>query len=143
MAENDKSISQFDLSSSLPVGSLFIASIEDQTAASGYISKKVTSETAASEMLGQYGFPLILTKTSSKNVLGALNEIAYKTLTGTLTAGQTSVTISDASITTTSDIDIYSDVYGVAPEDVTVSTGSITLTFEVRQTDLHIKLRVS
>ena len=143
MAESDKRISQFDLSNTLPVGSLLIVSLEDQNSASGYVSAKVLSETVASQMLGQYGFPLILTKTSAKNVLGALNEIAYKTLTGTLTAGQTSVTISDASITTTSDIDIYTDVYGIAPETVTVATGSVTLTFEARSADLHIKLRVS
>ena len=143
MAESDKRISQFDLSNTLPVGSLLIVSLEDQNSASGYVSAKVLSETVAAQMLGQYGFPLVLTKTSAKNVLGALNEIAYKTLTGTLTAGQTSVTISDASITTTSDIDIYTDVYGIAPETVTVATGSVTMTFEAISADLHIKLRVS
>ena len=143
MAESDRRISQFDLAASLPVGSLVIVSVEDENSASGYKSEKCPSELLASEMMGSYGFPLALPKTASKTVLGALNEIAYKTLTGTLTAGQTSVTISDASITTTSDIDIYCDVYGVAPEDVTVSTGSVTLTFTARTSDLHIKLRVS
>ena len=68
--------------------------------------------------------------------------ISFTDLTGTLTAGSTSLTISDASITTSSTIDYYTDVYGVNPTDATVVNGSITLTFDAQSSDLHVKVRV-
>lgn len=63
-----------------------------------------------------------------------------KELTDTLAVGSTSITISDASILTTSTIDIYTDVYGVNPTAVTVATGSVTLTFEAQQAALGVKV---
>ena len=67
----------------------------------------------------------------------------YTELTGTLTAGQTSITLSDVSIATTSTIDYYTDHYGVNPVGVIVSTGSVTLTFETQDVDISVKVRVS
>lgn len=72
-----------------------------------------------------------------------VDHIGYKELSGTLTAGETSLTLTDSSITTNSLYDIYTSVYGVNPTDVTVTTGSITLTFAVQQSDLGVKVRVS
>lgn len=66
----------------------------------------------------------------------------YVDVIGTLVAGQTSITLSDASILTTSTLDFYTDTYGVNPTAVSVSTGSITLTFAVQQNDLGVKVRV-
>lgn len=63
-------------------------------------------------------------------------------LTGTLTAGATSLTISDSSITEDSMIDIYANVYGVNPTEVTVVDGSITLVFDAQESDLGVKVRV-
>lgn len=63
-------------------------------------------------------------------------------LTGTLTAGETTLTIFDSSITEDSMIDIYTDVYGVNPTEVTVANGSITLIFDAQETDLSVKVRV-
>ena len=63
-------------------------------------------------------------------------------LTATLTAGSTSLTISDNSILTTSTIDVYTDTYGISPETVTVATGSVTLTFEAQASDLGVKVKV-
>lgn len=68
--------------------------------------------------------------------------IGGKALTGTLSAGSTSLVLQDAVITTSSTIDIYTDVYGVNPTAVTVATGSITLTFEARQSALNVKVYV-
>lgn len=140
MAESDKKISQLDAAASVPIGTLFVASLDDGN--SGYVSKKVDSSLLASEVLSSYTWPLALTKTSSKNVLGALQEISYKEVTGSLSAGSTSITLSDASILTTSTFDIFTDVYGVAPESVTVATGSITMTFEAQESALGVKVRV-
>ena len=140
MAESDKKISQLDAAASVPIGTLFVASLDDGN--SGYVSKKVDSSLLASEVLSSYTWPLALTKTSSKNVLGALHEISYKEVTGSLSAGSTSITLSDASILTTSTFDIFTDVYGVAPESVTVASGSITMTFEAQESALGVKVRV-
>ena len=65
-----------------------------------------------------------------------------KEVTGTLLAGQPTLTLSDASILTTSDLDIYTDTWGVSPETVVASTGSVTLTFEALDSDLAVKVKV-
>lgn len=63
-------------------------------------------------------------------------------LTGTITAGNTSVTISDASITTSSIIDIYFENKVLAPTDVTVTTGSITIEIAAQDTNVNVGVRV-
>ena len=81
--------------------------------------------------------------TSDKKVLGAINEVRGTYVTGTLTAGSTSITLSDASITPTSTIDIYVSVFGIQPTNAVVSTGSITLTVLAQASDISVKVRVS
>lgn len=68
---------------------------------------------------------------------------SYTDVTGTLVAGNTSITLSDASILTTSTIDIYTDVFGVNPTSVVVATGSVTLTFPEQANNIGVKVRVS
>lgn len=68
---------------------------------------------------------------------------SWTDVTGTLTAGQTSITLSSASITTSSTLDFYTDVFGVSPTAVSVSTGSVTLTFSAQQSNMSVKVRVS
>ena len=68
---------------------------------------------------------------------------AYTELTGTLTAGNTSLTIQDSSITTDSTIEPFTNVYGVNPTNIVVTTGQVVLTFEARQANLGVKVRVS
>ena len=67
---------------------------------------------------------------------------SYKDITGTLTAGSTSLTLYDASITTDATYDIYTTVYGVNPTDVSLVAGSITMTFDSQQSDIGVKVRV-
>lgn len=81
--------------------------------------------------------------TSDKKVLGAINEVRGTFVTGTLTAGSTSITLSDASITPTSTIDIYTSTFGIQPTNASVATGSITLTFLAQASDITVKVRVS
>ena len=69
--------------------------------------------------------------------------IGFTDLTGTLTTGNTTLTISDAAIKTTSTIDIYCSEYGIQPTNASVSTGSITLTFLAQPSDITVKVRVS
>lgn len=66
----------------------------------------------------------------------------WKDVIGTLTAGQTSVTLSDASITTDSTIEVYTDPE-IPHNSTSVSTGSVTVTFDAQSTDVKVKVRVS
>jgi hypothetical protein len=64
-----------------------------------------------------------------------------KELTATLTAGSTTLTFTDTSITTNTIVDnVLTSVYGVIPEDMTISNGSLTLTFEEQATDIGVKV---
>ena len=74
--------------------------------------------------------------------LNNVNDICWVDITGTLTAGQTSLTLQDSLITSNCTIDFYTDTYGVNPTAVSVSTGSVTLTFNAQQNDLGVKVRV-
>ena len=74
---------------------------------------------------------------------GGGGSASWTDVTGTLTAGSTSITLSDSSIETTSTIDFYTNEFGVNPTAVSVSTGSVTLTFEAQSTDLGVKIRVT
>ena len=63
-----------------------------------------------------------------------------KVLTSTLTAGQTTITFTDSSITANSTVDVYTSVYGVSPTEITSATGSLTLTFDSQDSDLSVKV---
>lgn len=64
-------------------------------------------------------------------------------LIGTLTTGQTSLTIQSEVIKTTSTIDVYTDVFDVYPSNIVVTDGQIVLTFASQASDVGVKVRVS
>lgn len=64
---------------------------------------------------------------------------AYTELADTLEAGQTSLTFTDAAITTGSNIRILTDVFGLMPTAATASTGTLTLTFAAQLADVEVK----
>lgn len=66
----------------------------------------------------------------------------YTEVSGTLTAGQTSITLSDASITANSTIDVYTDA-DVEYNSISVSTGSVTITFDAQASNMGVKARIS
>ena len=74
---------------------------------------------------------------------GGSGSASWKDVTGTLTAGQTSITLSSSYILTTSTLDFYTDKFGVSPTDAVVTNGSVTLTFEAQSTDLAVKVRIT
>lgn len=141
MAELDRSVSELDPTTTLPVGSLLMVAIEDQNSETGYDSRKIASEKVASEILSNYSFPLTL-NTIAKNITGAINELLGVVLTGTLLTGSTSITFQDPSISTSSTIEIFTDTFGVNPVSVTVGTGTMTITFEAQAADLGVKVVV-
>lgn len=63
-------------------------------------------------------------------------------LTGTISAGSTTVTISDASITTNSIIDIYFNDKVLSPTSVVVTNGAITITIDIETTITYVGVRV-
>lgn len=67
---------------------------------------------------------------------------SWTDVTGTLTAGATSITLLDSSITTSSTIDIYTEA-DVDYNSISVSTGSVTVTFDAQQSNMGVKVRVS
>jgi hypothetical protein len=68
--------------------------------------------------------------------------IGKKLSAQTLTVGSTTLTFTDAKITTSSTIEIYADKYGVAPTDVTVTTGQADLTFDAQTDAISVYLIV-
>ena len=70
----------------------------------------------------------------------AKKEDAATVLTSTLTSGSTSLTFSNAAITTTAMYDVYADKYGLTPTDITVTTGQAVLTFEAQSSNVSVKL---
>ena len=67
---------------------------------------------------------------------------SYHELNGTLTAGETTITLTYYSITTDSTFDFYTSIYGVSPTNVTVANGSVTLEFDAQETDMTVEVRV-
>ena len=72
-----------------------------------------------------------------------VSAISYVKVSGTLTAGQTSIKLTNSAITTDSKFDLYTSIYGVSPADVTVASGSSTLGFDAQETNMNVEVRVS
>lgn len=140
---NPMKLSDMTDAGTLDANALMYATIPDAGSDTGYYSRKILASAAAQSILNTFSFPLLITKTTAKNVIGAINEVAAVYVSGTLTAGSTSITLSDAAITATSKLRFYSDVWGLYPNAApVVSTGSVTLTFDAQQADASIIVEV-
>lgn len=62
---------------------------------------------------------------------------------GTLTAGETSITILDDRITPDSVLTFYTSIYGVNPSNVSVSAGSVILRFPAQSVDMEVGVQVN
>jgi len=120
---------------------LGIAQVDPDTE-TGYGSKGTDFDDISNFFLKGIQFSSDL-PTTNKTVIGAIKELCGVWVSGTLTAGSTSLVLSDASILTTSTIDIYVSEYGIQPTNAVVATGSITLTFLAQASDISVKVRVS
>lgn len=198
MAELDQKVSEMTTAQNMTDAALEYVAVVDQNSVTGYSSRKATIAAKALTYLQTVEFPLLL-NTTSKNIIGAINELAQSgssvltgtsaptaqqgqngnlyvqytagtggasdvvdaifvkldgtwceiatgggtagtVLTDTLEAGQTSLTFTDSSITTGAIIDIYTSVFGLAPSAVSVSTGTMTLTFASQGSDVDVKV---
>ena len=59
-------------------------------------------------------------------------------ITGTLVAGQTSITFLNDYITSDSVIDYYTSIYGVNPINISSVAGEVTFTFNAQATDMIV-----
>lgn len=63
-------------------------------------------------------------------------------VTGTLIAGQTSITLQSAAATTNSTVEVFTPD-GTEWNSVTATTGSVTVTFDAQSSDLGVKVRIT
>ena len=70
-------------------------------------------------------------------------DYGWTDLTGTLVAGETSLTIQHEIITPDVTITPHSDPYGISPTDMVVTNGQVVLTFKTQPNDVGIMVRVS
>lgn len=79
-------------------------------------------------------------------VNGAINDLydfsGKQLATQTLSAGATSLTFTDSSITATSTIRVFTDKYLVSPISITTGTGTCTLTFVAQSSAMGVYLIV-
>lgn len=87
------------------------------------------------------GLGITLTQVSNGITISAIP--AYKDITGTLTAGQTSITLSDASITSLSFIQVFAGNGNINYTSISVATGSVTIGFLAQASDMTVTVRVS
>lgn len=139
------SISQLTTAATVDNGDLLEIAHPDAGSATGYTSNKQSLAAIADHMANAVNYPTL--NTTAETIVGAINEVLQSAggteLTGTLAAGNTTITFNNAAIETTSTFDFYTDTFGVNPTAVSVSTGSITLTFEAQSNALGVKVRVS
>ena len=85
-----------------------------------------------------------LTWSSSK--IDTAKEDKHYTESKTLTAGQTSITFTNAAITADSAFSYWTSIkegaFGISPTDVQATAGSLTLTFPVQSADMIVKVEV-
>lgn len=141
-----KSISQLETAVGVDNGDLFEIAHPDNGSETGYASNKQSLAAIASHTATQVTHPGL--NTTAKTIVGSINEVLQSAgggveLTATLVAGNTTLTFSNAAITTTATYDFYTSVYGINPSAVSVSAGSLTLTFEAQASDISVKVRIT
>ena len=72
----------------------------------------------------------------------ALKEALGTTLTGTLAAGETTLTFTDDAVTDESMIDVYTDPYCTGLSAVEQSENVLTLTFDAQEADMRVRVEV-
>lgn len=80
-------------------------------------------------------------KTEVQGDVSAINTRLGKELTSTLTAGQTSLTFTDTSITTNTIVDnVLSSVQGVTYESIEITEGVLRMTFDKQAVDVSVRV---
>lgn len=144
MADNDDKIKISELDPALTLDNTSETVVNKQVSGS-WVTFKMTIATLAAHILEAFASSSLTTV--NKTVVGAINELKqgggfWTDITGTLLAGQTSLTIQNEAILTTSVIDIYTD-NGTEWNSVTVTAGQIAITFDSQPSNLEVMVRLS
>ena len=73
--------------------------------------------------------------------LTEINSNLTKLITGTIASGETSITLTDSRIKTTSIVDIYFENKVLAPTSVTVNNGSIVIEIDEQDSSTNVGVR--
>ena len=119
---------------------IYDSTIKDWANTASQLGYKTVLKTADGSTLNFYKKPNAVLGMDTPDATVSLS--SYVTLTGTLTAGSTTLTLTNSALTTSSLVDIYTDVWGFAPSSVAVTTGSITMTFTAQGSDVGVKVLV-
>lgn len=145
----DMDITQFPIASPLSISDLLYIAIPNALSPTGFSLCKVTSSELADYMLNQIQYATRL-NTTHKNVFGAINEILQSSgggstmVGGQLTAGQTSITLTDPSIDSSKLFDIFAP-WGISPTSEPVIDDinhTITIEFEAQASNINIVVEV-
>lgn len=131
MADSDKKISAF-ASGTVDQSSYFLQ-------ANNGASSKVSAEDIGDFTNTSQTYSGL--NTTSKSVVGAINEVAGKKLSATLVAGTNSLAIIDSAITADSLISVFTEG-GLLYNSITTAVGSVVLTFDEQATDVAVVLIV-
>lgn len=132
MADSDKKISSF-ASGTVDQSSYFLQ-------ANSGASSKVSAEDIGDFVNASQTYSG-LDRTTAKSVVGAINEVAGKKLSDTLTAGSTSLTFTDSAIVDPSLILVFAEG-GLLYNSITTAVGSVVLTFDEQTTDVAVTIIV-
>lgn len=123
-----------------PAATPTIEQVQEITKDIGKIKQEI--DTKITELENSIDTDIEILETQFSNAL-SLKADKSTILSGTLSIGETSITFTNDVLTEDSIIDIYTDVYGVSPKEVSSSIGSLTLTFDAQTVAVNIKVVVS
>ena len=147
---DSKPISQLITAEQESANDLIETSIPNAMTETGYVSRKRTFAVVANWICNVFQFTSAL-QTTAKTIIGAINEAFakadYTELTGSLTAGQTTIVFTDNAIVDGITVQPFVDeaFTGVVPTaQVTDATNhTLTLTFPVQSANMPVKVRIS
>lgn len=84
----------------------------------------------------------ILDEETAGHLQNEINKITPTELTGTLAIGQTTLSFTNAKITDDALYDVYTDVFGVIPQNMEVDGNELTILFDEQETDVSVKVLV-
>lgn len=146
---DSKPISALTLAEQTSSNDLFETALPNAMTETGYVSRKVNLNSIASFLFNTLLFQNL--HTTAKTIIAAINEVLSSAgggvaLSGTLTAGQTTVTFTDEALTATCTKVVYvpDDFFGVAPTAIITdyANNSVTYTFPAQASNMDVKLEV-
>lgn len=102
----------------------------------------ITDSTTYSQVGDTFGASDLNATNEAVNALDTGKISTGLDVTGTLSAGSTSITLSSSKITTSSILDFYTSIYGVSPSEVVVSSGKVVLTFDSQDSAMVVGVKI-